>query len=398
MSGGRVRYRGLRSTASAIGVILAGSVIAGAEAARRPAKPPRAEGSFTDWLDMHDATRWSMADGWTNGSPFDNGWAADHVQFTAGLLEIILDDQAARGEPYTSGEYRTNGFHGYGCFEASFRPIAVPGVVTSLFTYAGPYDNGGNGKHNEIDVEFLGNGFRDDGSTLLQFNFWTNYEGGSTNEMEVLLPFDASQDFHRYGFKWTAAGITWYVDGEPVMEVLDDPVAPTPKATDSLQKIMLNAWPVDASAAGWAGEFSYPGSPLVAQYQWVRHLTGEECSLVEPPVEPPPPPPPSGNETDLSVEDISLSVVSRGAQVISQVRVSNGLGVPVAGVAVGGTWSGAVTSGDRLRETDAAGVATFYSSRSKSTGEVRFCVDSLALAGYTYRQAANIESCDRVVK
>ncbi|MGA1730431.1 MAG: family 16 glycosylhydrolase [Steroidobacteraceae bacterium] len=232
-----------------------------------------------------------MADGWTNGPPFDNGWAADHVRFSNGLLEILLDDQSTRGEPYTSGEYRTNGFHGYGCFEASFRPIAVPGVVTSLFTYAGPYDNGGNGLHNEIDIEFLGNGFRDDGKTLLQFNFWTNYSGGPTNEIDVLLPFDASADFHRYGFRWTSAGITWFVDGEAVFEVLDDSAAPTPKATESLQKLMLNAWPVDASASGWAGEFLYPGSPLVAQYKWVRHLAGEGCSLENPPVEPPPPPP-----------------------------------------------------------------------------------------------------------
>lgn len=390
--------RGLRTIVSATTVVVAGSVIAGAEAARRPAKPPRAEASFTDWLDAHDSQRWSMADGWTNGSPFDNGWAADHVQFSGGLLEILLDDTSTRGEPYTSGEYRTNGFHSYGCFEASFRPIAVPGVVTSLFTYAGPYDNGGNGLHNEIDIEFLGQGFQDDGSTLLQFNFWTNYAGGPTNEIDVLLPFDAAADFHRYGFKWTAAGITWYVDGVSVVEVLDDSARPTPKATDSLQKLMLNAWPVDATAAGWAGEFQYPGSPLVAQYEWVRYVAGEACSLEAPPVEPPPPPPPTGNETDLSVDDISLSVVARGAQVVSQVRVTNGLGAGVSGVAVSGTWSGALTSGDRQRETDASGVATFYSSRTKAGGEVTFCVDDLALAGYTYQSAGNLETCDRVIK
>ncbi|MGA1498419.1 MAG: family 16 glycosylhydrolase [Steroidobacteraceae bacterium] len=390
--------RRLRSIVSATTVVVAGSVIAGAEAARRPAKPPKAEVSFVDWLDVQDTQRWSMADGWTNGPPFDNGWAADHVRFSNGLLEILLDDQSTRGEPYTSGEYRTNGFHGYGCFEASFRPIAVPGVVTSLFTYAGPYDNGGNGLHNEIDIEFLGNGFRDDGKTLLQFNFWTNYSGGPTNEIDVLLPFDASADFHRYGFRWTSAGITWFVDGEAVFEVLDDPAAPTPKATESLQKLMLNAWPVDASASGWAGEFRYPGSPLVAQYEWVRHLAGEGCSLENPPVEPPPPPPPTGVETDLSVADIGLSVVARGAQVVSLVRVTNGLGVGVPGVAVSASWSGAVTSGDRLRETDANGLASFYSSRTKATGEVVFCVDDLALAGFVYRPGANLESCDRVLK
>jgi endo-1,3-1,4-beta-glycanase ExoK len=54
--------------------------------------------------------------------------------------------------------------------------VAESGVVSSFFTFAGPFDNGGNGKHNEIDIEFL----RFDTRTF-QVNFWTNddtYAGG----------------------------------------------------------------------------------------------------------------------------------------------------------------------------------------------------------------------------
>ena len=78
----------------------------------------------------------------------------------------------------------------------------------------------------------------------------------STVKLEgYLLGFDASKDFHVYGFKWTGDGIEWYVDGTLAYSVEDSPDNPTPKATDSLQKIMMNLWPVDESAADWAGEF-----------------------------------------------------------------------------------------------------------------------------------------------
>lgn len=153
---------------------------------------------------------------------------------------------------------RSRGFYGHGCFEASFKPIAAAGVVTSFFTFAGPYDNGGNGKHNEIDIEFLGYD-----TSRVQLNFWTNDDSyASRNEALVDLGFDAAGAFHSYGFKWTSTGIAWYVDGSLVHEVYDRPDNPVPQAGESLHKIMVNAWPVDETAALWARQFSYPGQLL----------------------------------------------------------------------------------------------------------------------------------------
>ncbi len=126
--------------------------------AGRPA--PSGGGSFVDDFAGYDASFWTKADGWSNGPPFDNGWQADHIDFDdPGLLTITLDDVASSGEPYTSGEYRTTEYYGYGCYEVRFRPVAEPGVVTAFFTFAGPHDRPkfGNGRHNEIDIEFLGN-------------------------------------------------------------------------------------------------------------------------------------------------------------------------------------------------------------------------------------------------
>jgi endo-1,3-1,4-beta-glycanase ExoK len=354
-----------------------------AAAPKRPSKPPPEQDAFVDHLASYDTARWMKADGWKNGAPFDNAWSADNILFQDGDMIIRLDDTARLGEPYSSGNYQTLGFHGYGCYEASFRPIAVPGVVTSFFTFAGPYDNGGNGKHNEIDIEFLGNYFNQ-GKTWVQFNFYTNDDNyASRNEYLHELPFDASRDFHRYGFRWTSKGIDWYVDGKWVYSVPDSLNNPTPKTSDSLQKIMMNVWPVDLSAAGWAGSFVYPGHPLDAVYQWVRFTKGENCDFGNPPEEPASPPLP-GDATSLLVSDIALTLTSRDTQVIARVSVIDGTGQPAAGATVTGTWSGSITSGDTRRDTNTEGIATFYSARSRSLQSVTFCITGISRTGSEY--------------
>lgn len=356
---------------------------------KKPSKPPQTQPSFMDHLEGYDTSRWSKADGWTNGSPFDNSWGADNVSFTGADMHLLLDDKSQLGEPYTSGEYRTQGFYGYGCYEASMKPVKDAGVVTSLFTYAGPWDNGGNGRHNEIDIEFPGT---TDG---VQFNFWTNDDDyTSANEYFYPLTFDASAEYHRYGFKWTASGIAWFVDGNLAYEVFDTTLEPTPKAEDSLQKIMMNLWAVDETAELWAGTFVYPGKPLLASYQWVRHIAGEACDLTAPPEESQPPPPATG----LRAGAVNVSLNNRATQAIAQVAVLNAEGTPAVGVTVIGEWSGLVSRGDSLSETDANGLATFYSSRFRSSGEVKFCVTELQLAGSTYDPGENLVTCDTAVK
>lgn len=236
-------------------------------------------GSFVDQLGTYDTQRWMKADRWTNGSPFANAWRADHVVHdgTTGSLSLRLSNRAYLGQPYSSGEYRTRGFHGFGCYEARLRPVRQSGVVTSFYTFAGPYDNGGNGRHNEIDIEFLGND-----TSRVQFNFWTNDDTyASHNERIIDLGFDASTAAHNYGFRWFEGGLEWYVDGDRVDSFYDSALVRTPKPTDSYQKIMVNVWPVDATAAGWAGTYVYAGAQA-ARYEWVRYDASRACSFTRP--------------------------------------------------------------------------------------------------------------------
>jgi beta-glucanase (GH16 family) len=353
---------------------------------KNPLPPPPEQSSFVDHLSHHDTSRWAKADGWTNGAPFANAWTAEHVIFADGDMSLRLDATPNLGLDYSSGEYRSTGFHGYGCYEVSMKPIAHPGVVSSFFTFAGPYDNGGNGRHNEIDIEFLGKD-----ASAVQFNFWTNDDDYiSDNAYLYPLGFDASNDFHRYGFKWTSWGIEWFVDGVPVYAVWDHPSNPTPKTSDSLQKIMANVWPVDVTAADWAGDFVDPGQPLTATYEWVRFTQGEDCHLAEPLPLPLPEP---GDPSALQITDIVLSLEGRGRQVKAQVMVVDGLGQPSSGATVKAAWSGAVTSGDTSRQTDATGTATFFSSRSNRSGDVLFCVETIDKRGTWFDAAASQTRC-----
>ena len=266
------------SLAYVLTVILSLVCISSIAFAAEPVKKsrfPNAEVSFLDEFSTFNPKRWTKADGWKNGVPFDNGWRAENITFSNGEMDIRLDDQPFKGQPFSSGHYQTLGFYGYGCYEASFKPIASAGVISSFFTFAGPYDNGGNGQHNEIDIEFLGNN-----TTRFQANFWTNDDSYiGEHEYMVDLGFDASIEFHCYGFKWTSGKIQWFVDGTLVYEVNDTASDPTPKVGESLQKIMMNVWPVDETAASWAGQFAYPGTPLHGHYNWIRYIAGEDCNL-----------------------------------------------------------------------------------------------------------------------
>ncbi|GAA4889095.1 family 16 glycosylhydrolase [Ferrimonas pelagia] len=370
-------------------------------AAPKHTPPPSSAASFSDPLTTLDSQRWSLADGWSNGSPFDVAWAADHVLFGDEGMTLILDDTESLGMAYTSGEIRSNDYYGYGCYQVEMQPVSQDGVITAFFTFTGPHDtpSGGNGRHSEIDIEFVG-----DQTSYFQANFWTNDDAyANSHEYLVALPFDAAEAFHDYGFKWTSTGISWYVDGAPVYQVFDSRRDPTPKVTDSTQKIMMNLWPVDNTAYSWAGQLIYPGEPLLAGFRNVRFEAGEACQITvnngggD-----------GGDGSDggddsvalsVSVAELTLQMNRRGTQAQAQVRVHNDLGEAVSNAIVTGQWQGLVTDGDTQRSTDNSGTAQFYSRRSReSSGDFTFCVTSVQAPGLSYEAAANHQTCATVSK
>lgn len=132
---------------------------------------------------------------------------------------------------------------------------------------------------------------------------------------------------------------------------------------------MVNAWPVDETAARFAETFRSPG-----------HAVARRVPVDQP------------------HREIALSLDSRATQVIARVSVVDGLGRPVPGAAVTGTWSGVISTGDTARATDGTGNATLYSSRTRSTGTVKFCVANVSAAGKDFVSDGNIETCDAITK
>lgn len=192
--------------------------------------------------------------GWSNGAPFDCSWSDSCCTFSDGVMKLTID-KIADGA-YRGGEYRTNDFYGFGMYEVSMKAIKNNGVVSSFFTYTGPSDDN---PWDEIDIEFLGKD-----TTKVQFNYYTN--GVGLHEYMYDLGFDASEEFHTYGFEWKEDSITWYVDGEAVYTATENlPVTPG--------RIMMNAWN-GKGVDSWLRKFDGT-TPLTAEYQWVK-FTPEE--------------------------------------------------------------------------------------------------------------------------
>jgi beta-glucanase (GH16 family) len=220
-------------------------------------------GTFFDGLDTYDTSRWYKSDGWTNGAPFNVGWRADHVTHASGIMSLRLDtstcSSGCSGKPYASGEYRTNDFYGYGKFETRLKAAKGSGLVTSFFTYSGPSDGL---QHDEIDIEILGKD-----TTKMQINYFVNNVGG--HEVMIDLGFDASTSYHNYAIVWSANSIKWYVDDSMVYMVSATSCTPLPTVPG---RIMVNLW-AGTGVDGWLGPFTYPGTPIYAQYDWIQYFS-----------------------------------------------------------------------------------------------------------------------------
>ncbi|ROV59860.1 glycosyl hydrolase family protein [Vibrio ponticus] len=235
---------------------------------------------INDPLVVFDSNRWQIADGWENGYPFNNRWERKAIHFSSKGMTITLQPDETLDESsmrtYYSGELRSHEFFSYGCYEIEMKPVKAPGVVSSFFLFAGPYDkpNDSNGHHNEIDIEFLGSN-----TNMVQFNFWTDDDDYSnTHETLIFLDFDASQQFHRYGIYWGKKHLEWFIDGRSVLKVRNNRFDPIPNAKHSKLRVMANVWAVDDAIANWAGRFNSDNrTSHTASYRNFSYTSDSRC-------------------------------------------------------------------------------------------------------------------------
>lgn len=204
-------------------------------------------------FDEYDYNLFSKSSGWTNGGMFNCVWEGENIKFEDSKMILTLDENKySQFNDYTGAEYRTSEKYHYGMYEIAMKPAKNPGIVSSFFTYTGPSDGT---QWDEVDIEFLGKD-----TTKVQFNYWTNGVGG--NEFLYDLGFDASEEYHTYGFEWLADSITWYVDGQAVYKATNN-IPKTPS------KIMMNFWP-GTGVDDWLEPFDGK-VPLTAGYDWIKY-------------------------------------------------------------------------------------------------------------------------------
>ena len=235
------------------------------------------------------------SDGWSNGDVFNVVWKSHNVHYEDGIMRLgITEEQASAWIDgaevpynYTAGEARTQNYYHYGDYEVSMKPSANGGTASTFFVCTGPYDlkDGVPNAHDEIDIEFLGKD-----TTHVQFNFFVDGVGG--NEFMYDLGFDASEEFHTYGFRWEENAITWFVDGEPVYKVTTDDVEEgknlrhVDKLPSTAGRILTNYWCGNERAWGWMGEYKGETADNGTTYQWIK--TSAEGAPLNPPVDVPP--------------------------------------------------------------------------------------------------------------
>ena len=186
-----------------------------------------------------------------NGFPFNCAFSKDNAKFEDGVMNLYLTkEDNQRG--YSSAELCSVEHFGYGYYSTYMKPIKCPGVISSFFTYTGhPW--------HEIDIEFLGYD-----TTIVQFNHYT--DGKGQHEYFYDLGFDASLEYHEYGFDWKEDSIVYYVDGVAVYKTSTDiPYVPS--------KIMVNLWNVHEDKKEWAGKFDDTNLPLHSSYKWIGYQT-----------------------------------------------------------------------------------------------------------------------------
>ena len=128
------------------------------------------------------------------------------------------DGSMETNDGYFAGEARSYQYFGYGDYSVKMKPAKKAGTASTFFTCTGPYDENEEGEpnpHDEIDIEFLGSD-----TTKVQFNYFVN--GVGEHEYKYDLGFDASEEYHEYGYRWTSEYIEWFVDGEPVYKEFND--------------------------------------------------------------------------------------------------------------------------------------------------------------------------------
>lgn len=185
-----------------------------------------------------------------SGSHYGGPFLEENLVQSGSSLTLKIKARARPEKPTMAG-LKSRARFGYGRYETIMRPSGESGVVSSFFTYTGPWYGD---PHDEIDIEFVGSrpGF-------VEFNYFKN--GVRGQHARVPLGFDASQSMNLYAFDWLPDQIIWYVNGEEAYRTsIDGSDIP-----EHSGKMIINAWAAADHVRRWTGPLQF-GAEAEAQY------------------------------------------------------------------------------------------------------------------------------------
>lgn len=220
--------------------------------------------------------RWYIAHFDQNRESFRTSWRREAVALSipaerhrgGGLVSLSLAPaEWGAPKPFVGAEIQRPGFRHFGTYEVFMQPAKGSGLVSSMFTYTGPYFGD---PHDEIDLEFLG---RD--TTKIWINKFV--DGEQMPGEWIDLGYDAASAPHLYRFEWHEDKIVWYAGETEIYRITSD----THEIPQTPSKVILNLWAGNERQQRWLGEVS-PEISGEAKYYCVSYRPfdddGPTCS------------------------------------------------------------------------------------------------------------------------
>jgi len=220
-------------------------------------RPVRRGAFFADLRRPLDLNAWRMS-AHDNERPaviYGGPWRRENIIQTHDRL-ILKVHASKNGERPTMAEMQTREKYGYGRYEVIMRPSGERGIVSTFFTYTGPWTGD---PHDEVDIEFVGAR-----SSGVEYNYWRRGRKGAYSREP--LDFDISERMNLYAFEWHPDEVIWYVNGEEHYRSPRDPS----RIPDHEGNIFISAWTGIPAMHAWTGAPAF-GDEAQAEYACISY-------------------------------------------------------------------------------------------------------------------------------